>query len=120
MPNLRPLHDHLIVKAVSDDQATTSGIILPDTLDKERPEKGQVIAIGPGKMGKDGKALPMAVKMGDTVIFKKYAPDEVKVDGEKYLIIAETDVLAVVEKYISFLIKKKIPAFAGMTKEDYA
>ncbi len=97
MATLKPLHDQVIVKASSNEQATKAGIILPDTNEKERPEKGEVIAIGPGKMTDNGTRLQMSVKAGDQVLFKKYSPDEVKVDGEKYLIIAESDILAVIE-----------------------
>lgn len=97
MPNLKPLHDHLVVKAISDEQATKAGIILPDTVDKERSEKGEVIAAGPGKLSQSGERMPMTVAVGDKVLFKKYSPDEIKLDGEEYLIIAESDVLAVIE-----------------------
>lgn len=94
---LRPLNDRLIVKALPKEEVTKSGIILPDTVDKERPEQGEVIAIGPGKLLDDGKRSTMDVKVGDKVIFKKYAPDEVKVENEEYLVISEYDVLAVLE-----------------------
>lgn len=97
MANLKPLHDHLIVKALTEQAATASGIILPDTVDKERPERGEVIAAGPGKVSESGIKIEMSVKVGDKVMFKKYAPDDVKVDGEEYLIISESDVLAVIE-----------------------
>ena len=97
MANLKPLHDHLVVKPISDEQATKAGIILPDTVDKERPEKGEVIATGAGKISDSGNRIEMTVKVGDKVIFKKYAPDEIKLDGEEYLIISESDVLAVIE-----------------------
>ena len=97
MANLKPLHDHLVVKAISDEQATKAGIILPDTVDKERPEKGEVIAAGAGKISDSGNRIEMTVKVGDKIIFKKYAPDEIKLDGEEYLIISESDVLAIIE-----------------------
>ncbi len=97
MATLRPLHDHIIVKAISDEATTKSGIVLPETADKQRSEKGEVIAIGPGKMTDAGKRLDMSVKKGDKVIFKKYAPDQVKIDKEEFLIIGESDVLAVIE-----------------------
>ncbi len=96
MANLKPLHDHLIVKAISDEQATKAGIILPDTVDKERSEKGEVIAVGPGKMSESGKRLEMSVKVGDKILFKKYAPNQVKIDDQEYLIIEESEVLAVI------------------------
>lgn len=94
---LRPLNDRLIVKALPKEEATKSGIILPDTVDKERPEQGEVIAVGPGKLLEDGKRSAMDVKVGDKIIFKKYAPDEVKVEDQEYLVISEYDVLAVLE-----------------------
>lgn len=77
---------------------TASGIVLPDTVDKERPEKGEVIAVGEGKLLKDGSRAPMSVKVGDMVMFKKYSPDEVKIDGEELLVIKEDDIMAVIEK----------------------
>lgn len=98
MPNLQPLHDNLIVKAVSNDEAATkAGIILPDTIDKERSQKGEVIAVGPGKKTESGSVIAPEVKVGDIVLFKKYAPDEVKVEGQDYLIISEGDVLAIIK-----------------------
>jgi len=95
--NLRPLGDRVIVKAMAKEEVTKSGIILPDTVDKERPEQGEVIAVGPGKILESGSRLPMNLKVGDKILFKKYSPDEVKVDGTEYLVIAESDVMAVVE-----------------------
>ena len=97
MANLKPLHDHLVVKAISDEQATKAGIILPDTVSKERSEKGEVIAAGPGKILENGQRAEMSVKIGQKILFKKYSPDEIKLDGEEYLIIAESDVLAIIE-----------------------
>lgn len=94
---LRPLGDRLIVKAVAKEELTRSGIILPDTVDKERPEQGEVMGVGPGKLLDNGSRAPMNVKVGDKVLFKKYSPDEVKVDGEEYLVLSEGDVMAVVE-----------------------
>ena len=92
---LQPLSDRLIVEAISEDEVTKAGIILPDTVDKEKPERGRVVSIGPGKMMDDGKRMPIDVKVGDVVIFKKYAPDEVKIDGKEYLILSESDIMAV-------------------------
>ena len=93
---LKPLSDHLVVKAIREEQSK-SGIIVPVTVDKEKPEKGTVIAIGPGKMQDNGQRMPLGVKVGDTVLFKKYSPDEVKLDKEEFLIISESDVLAIIE-----------------------
>ncbi len=97
MSTLRPLGDRLIVKALTKEETTASGIILPDTADKERPEQGEVIAAGPGRLLENGSLAPMHVRVGDKVVFKKYSPDEVKVDDEEVLVISESDVLAVIE-----------------------
>ncbi len=94
---LKPLHDHLVVKPITQDEITKAGIVLPDTMDKEKPEKGEVVAVGQGKMLDNGQVAPMSVKIGDKVMFKKYSPDEIKVDGVEYLIISEGDILAVLE-----------------------
>jgi len=91
-----PLNDHLVIKAVTE-QKTAGGIILPETADKEKPEQGEVIAVGPGKPLESGSRAPMSVKVGDIVVFKKYSPDEVKIGKEEYLVISESDVLAVVK-----------------------
>lgn len=93
--NLQPLGDRLIVEAVNEDEISKAGIILPDTVDKEKPEKGKVVSVGSGKVREDGTRLPLEVKVGDTVFFKKYAPDDIKIDGKEYLILSEADILAV-------------------------
>ncbi|MDO8581462.1 MAG: co-chaperone GroES [bacterium] len=97
MAKLRPLGDHVIVKALAKDEVTKSGIVLPDTVDKEKPEKGEVIAIGPGKLLDNGQRATPSIKVGEKVVFKKYSPDEVKVDGQEYLVISESDIMAVLE-----------------------
>ncbi len=94
---LKPLGDHVIIRALSKEEVTASGIILPDTVDKERPERGEVVAVGPGKMLENGSRSTMDVKVGDKVVFKKYSPDEVKVDKEEYLVIRMDDVIAIIE-----------------------
>jgi chaperonin GroES len=94
---LKPLGDRLIIEAISEEELTRSGIILPETVDKERPERGKVISVGPGKLMENGQRLSMDVKVGDVVVFKKYSPDEVKIDDKEYLVISESDVLAVIE-----------------------
>lgn len=91
--NLKPLGGNLLVKAVVEK--SISGIVLPDTVDKEKPQKGEVIALGTGKVAKDGKKIPFNVKVGDIVLFKKYSPDEVELDGEDYLIMDEDAILAI-------------------------
>lgn len=97
MMKLRPLGDRVIVKAVAKEEVSALGLVLPDTADKERPEQGEVIAIGPGKMRDDGTRSSMSVAIGDKVLFKKYAPDEFKLNGETYLVLSEADLMAVVE-----------------------
>jgi len=94
---LKPIYDHIVVKPITEDAVTKSGIVLPDTVDKEKPEKGEVVAVGSGKLLENGQRAPMSVKVGDKVMFKKYSPDEVKVDGVEYLIISEGDILAILE-----------------------
>ena len=93
---LKPLNDHVVVKALKEDTKTKSGIVLPQTAE-EKPEKGEVVAVGLGKLLENGQRAAMSVKVGDKVIFKKYSPDEVKVDDQEYLIISEDDILAVFE-----------------------
>jgi len=95
--NLKPLHDHVIVKPITEDEVTKAGIVLPDTVDKEKPEKGEVVAVGPGKIMDSGQRAAMSVGVGDKVMFKKYSPDEIKVDGEEYLVISDSDIIAVLE-----------------------
>jgi len=95
--NLKPLGDHLIVKPIEVETTTKSGIVLPDTVDKEKPEQGEVVAVGPGRTLDNGNKLPISVKPGQKVLFKKYSPDEIKVEGEEYLVLSESDVIAVVE-----------------------
>lgn len=95
--NLKPLGDRLIVEPISVDEVTKAGIILPDTVDKEKPERGNVIAIGPGRLLDNGTRMPLEVKVGDVVVFKKYSPDEFKIENKEYLILAESDILAIVQ-----------------------
>ncbi|MCX6744765.1 MAG: co-chaperone GroES [Candidatus Parcubacteria bacterium] len=95
MPNYKPLNDHVLIKPINGQEVSKAGIILPDTVDKEKPEKGEVVAMGPGKLLENGTRSLMSVKVGDKVIFKKYSPDELP--GEKELmIIKEEDILAVI------------------------
>ncbi len=94
---VKPLSDRVLVKPLSEEQATKAGIIIPDTVEKEKPEKGEVVATGPGKLLDNGQRAPMSVKAGDKVVFKKYSPDELKVDGKELLILEESDILAVLQ-----------------------
>jgi chaperonin GroES len=94
--DLKPLSNRVILEPIEVDQTTKSGIVLPDTAEKERPVKGKVLAVGPGKLNDSGARVPMSVKVGDTVLFKKYGPDEVEVDGKEYLVAEEDDIVAVI------------------------
>ncbi len=94
---LKPVSNHIIVKPFDNETVTSSGIILPDTVEKERSERGEIISIGPGKILDNGEREAMDVKVGQMVIFKKYSPDDVEVDGIKYLIITIDDVMAIIE-----------------------
>ncbi|MCX7623784.1 MAG: co-chaperone GroES [Thermomicrobium sp.] len=91
---IRPLGDRVVVKPIQKEEVTKSGIVLPDTA-KEKPQRGQVVAVGPGRLTDDGKRLPMEVKVGDEVLFAKYAGTELKIDDEEFLILSEKDILAV-------------------------
>ncbi|MCG0278562.1 MAG: co-chaperone GroES [Thermanaeromonas sp.] len=92
----KPLGDRVLVKVIEAEEKTKGGIVLPDTA-KEKPQQGEVLAVGPGRVLENGQRLPMEVKKGDKVIFAKYAGTEVKEGEEKYLLISERDILAVVE-----------------------
>lgn len=105
--NLQPLGDRLIVEVLEEEETTVSGIVLPDTA-KEKPQKGRVIAAGPGGRDEDGERMPMEVGPGDTVIFSKYGGTEIKVGKDEYLILRESDILAkVVEETTAKGAKKK-------------
>ncbi len=94
--SFRPLSDRILVERVEESETTKGGIIIPDTA-KEKPAEGKVVATGNGRMGEDGKLLPMDVKVGDLVLFSKYGGTEVKIDGIDYLIMRQDDVLGVVD-----------------------
>ena len=93
---IKPLGDRLVVKALPSEEMTKSGIVLPDTA-KEKPQQAEVIAIGPGRVLENGQRQALEVKAGEKVLYSKYAGNEVKIDGEEYLILREVDVLAVIE-----------------------
>mgnify|MGYP001569754410 FL=1 len=97
MKNIKPLSDHVFLEAMEESKVTKSGIVLPDTAEKEKPVRGLVVAVGPGKRNDRGELLPLSLKVGDTVLFKKYGPDEVEIDGKKYLVAEENDILAILE-----------------------
>ena len=97
MAKLIPLSNNVIIELVKELEKTKGGIILPQSAEKERPQQGKVVSVGPGKKNSQGKAIPMEIKKGDIVLFNKYGPREVKVDGKEYLVASEADILAIIE-----------------------
>ena len=93
--NLKPLRDRVVVKPLKESETTASGIVLSQN-SKERPEKGEVLAVGPGRLLDNGNLAPMNVKSGDQIIFKSYSPSEFKIDGTEYLVLDESDILAII------------------------
>lgn len=94
---IRPLNDKVVVKPLKQEEITKGGIVLPDTAREEKPEQGEVMAVGPGKLLENGQRSPMSVKAGDRVLFTKYAPDEVEIDRETVLVIEEEKILGLIE-----------------------
>ena len=103
---VRPLHDRIIVQRIDEGEQKVGGIIIPDTA-KEKPQQGKVIAAGKGKVKDDGKVVPMDVKKGDLILFGKYGGQEIKLDGEEYMIMREDEVLGVIEGTSKSKSKKK-------------
>ena len=97
MMNFKPLSNHVFIEPLEDEKTTKSGIVLPDTAEKEKPVRGKILAVGPGKLNDKGERVPMSVNVGDMVLFKKYGPDEIEIEGKKYLVGDEEDILAIVE-----------------------
>ena len=95
--SIKPLEDRIIVRTLEAEQTTASGLVIPDTA-KEKPQEGEVLAVGPGRIDDNGKRIPLDINVGDVVIYSKYGGTEVKYSGEDYLILSARDVLAVVEK----------------------
>jgi chaperonin GroES len=95
--NFKPLSNHVFLEPLEEEKTTKSGIVLPETAEKEKPVKGKVLAVGPGKRNDKGELVPMSIKVGDIVLFKKYGPDEIEIDDKKYLVGDEDDILAVIE-----------------------
>ena len=93
---IKPLADHVLIEPLKQEEKTEAGILLPQTAEKERPEQGSVVAVGPGKRSKTGEIIPLEVKPGDRVLFSKYGPNEIKVDDKEYLIARQEDILAVI------------------------
>ena len=97
MAKVRPLHDRLLIKRIEEKETVKGGIIIPDSA-KEKPQQGKVIAVGNGKIKDDGKRIPLDVKEGDTILFGKYSGQEIKIEGEEFLIMREDEVLAILDK----------------------
>ena len=95
--NIKPLSNHIFLEPVDSGKTTKSGIVIPETAEKEKPIKGKIAFAGPGKMNEKGEIIPMSVKVGDVVLFKKYGPDEIEIDDKKYLVGDEEDILAIIE-----------------------
>ncbi len=95
MAKIKPLADRVLIEAIKEEEMS-GGIILPETVHKERPQKGRVIAVGEGKKDENGKTVDLSVKKGDVVLFTKYGPNEIKVDGKEYLIAKEDEILAII------------------------
>jgi len=95
--NIKPLSNHIFLEPVEEEKTTKSGIVLPETAEKEKPIKGRIVAVGPGKFNDKGQRVPMSVKVGNLVLFKKYGPDEIEIDDKKYLVGDEDDILAIIE-----------------------
>ncbi|MDP2598547.1 MAG: co-chaperone GroES [Candidatus Liptonbacteria bacterium] len=93
----KPLSNHVFLEPLEEEKTTKSGIVLPDTAEKEKPVRGRVLAVGPGKLNEKGERILVSVKVGDKVLFKKYGPDEVEIEGKKYLVGDEDDILAILE-----------------------
>ena len=95
--NIKPLSDHILIEPIKKEEMTKTGILLPETAEKERPEQGRVIAVGPGRKTAAGKIIPLELKSGDKVLFTKYGPNEIKIENKEYLIAKEEDILAIIE-----------------------
>ncbi|MCD6270784.1 co-chaperone GroES [bacterium] len=95
---IKPLADHILIEPIEEGEKTESGILLPESAEKEKPQEGKVIAVGPGRKTSSGKIIPVDVKVGDRVIFTKYGPTEIEIDDKKYLIAKEEDILAIIEE----------------------
>lgn len=93
---IEPLYDKVVIKPLDEEEVTASGIVLPDTVDKEKPMQGKVVAVGPGKRLDNGTIVPVSVKIGDKVLFTKYAPDEIELDKEEYLVMEEDKILGII------------------------
>jgi len=94
---IKPLSDHILIEPMKREEKTKTGILLPETAEKDKPEQGKVVAVGPGRKTSSGKVIPLEVKEGDIVLFTKYGPNEIKIDDKEYLVAKEEDILAILE-----------------------
>lgn len=94
---IKPISDHILIEPIKEEEKTKTGILLPETAEKEKPEQGKIIAVGPGRKTSSGKIVPLSVRAGQTVLFSKCGPNEIKVDDKEYLIAKEEDILAIIE-----------------------
>ncbi|MFA5714615.1 MAG: co-chaperone GroES [Candidatus Paceibacterota bacterium] len=95
---IKPLSNNIVVEQLKEVEKTKGGILLPQSAEKERPQQGKVISVGPGKKNSQGKVIPMDIKKGDTVLFSKYGPHEIKVGEKEYLVLKEEDILCIIEE----------------------
>ncbi len=95
---IKPLSDYILVEPIKQEEVTKGGIVIPETAREERAIRGKVISVGPGKLNEKGERIPVSVKEGQIVIFKKYAPDEIKIDDKEYYFIREDDIMAIIEE----------------------
>ncbi len=93
---LHPLGDRLLIEPIVE--TSKSGFVVPDSMEKDKPQEAKVVAVGPGKLDNNGKIVPMTVQVGDTIIFRRYAPDEFKIGGKDYMVLSESDVIAIVKE----------------------
>ncbi len=93
---IKPLSNNVVIEPIEEATTTASGIVLPDTAEKDKPQKGKIVSVGPGKMS-DGQRIPMEIKVGDKVIFERYSPSKIKINGDEYLLISESDILAIID-----------------------
>ena len=94
---IKPLSDFVLIEPVKEEKTTKTGIVIPDTAEGEKPQRGKIVSVGPGRLNDKGERIALSVKEGDSVLFKKYGPDEIKVDGVEYMIGREEDILAILE-----------------------
>jgi len=94
---LKPLADNIVLEPIKEEMVTESGLVLPETAEQEKSQKGKVIAVGPGKLNDKGERIPMEIKVGDVVLFHQYGPSEVKIDKKEYLVARQDDIIAIIE-----------------------